>query len=351
MRCPSRELRMKLGAGFLALAVLLATASPAAAEPTEADSEFARRHYEVGLDLARAGRYEEALQEFLLAYEKSPHFAVLYNIGQAYIGLERPVEALSALERYSKEGGGEIPPDRVERINKQIAAQRARVGELRILVNVPGAAIELDGKLAGTSPMLEPLLVAPGTHLMSVTAPDRPPLVRSVTGAAGQALDLAVELAPPPPVPSAARVPEPAPRPSARPSPAPASRAPSDVKTGPNSTLRTFGYVLGGAGVVLGGAAVWHYLWNRSRYESWQAEDSALDAERVPGDRFARQQANNELSTSIDRAEPVTVALALSAVGCLAAGTTLVVMNRGHTSVRPTLEAHSGFRLGVRGEW
>jgi tetratricopeptide (TPR) repeat protein len=339
---------MKPRVGFLALALLLAASSLAAAEPTEADSEFARLHYEDGLQLARAGRYEDALQEFLLAYEKSPHFAVLYNIGQTYIALKRPVEALGALERYLKEGRDEIPPDRVERVKKQIVLQRTEVGELRILVNVPGAAIELDGTLAGYAPMLEPLPVAPGTHLVSVTAPKRPPLLRSVTVAAGQALELNVELAPAPAARRAVQ-PEPGTRPSARLSSA--SRGPSAVKAAPNSTLRTLGYVLGGSGVVLGGTAVGHYLWNRSRHESWQAEDSALGAERVQGDRVARQHANNELATSIDRAESVTLALALSAAGCLAAGTTLVVMNSGHGSVQPTVAMHSGIRLGVRGQW
>jgi tetratricopeptide (TPR) repeat protein len=335
---------MKPRVGFLALALVLAASSPVAAEPTAADSEVARGHFEEGLDRAHAGRYEEALQQFLLAYEKSPHFAVLYNVGQTYIALERPLEALSALERYLKEGGDEIPPDRAARVNKQIALQRAQVGELRILVNVPGAAIELDGKLAGNAPLLEPLHVAPGTHLLSVTAPERLPILRSVTVAAGQTLDLTVELAPP-----AAPQPEPATPTSARSSSAP--RGPSDVSAAPNSTLSTLGYVLGGAGVVLGGVTVGHYLWNRSRHESWQAEDSALDDERVQGDRVARQQANNELAMSIDRAEAVTLALALSAAGCLAAGTTLVVMNRGRSTVQPTLALQAGIRLGVRGEW
>jgi predicted Zn-dependent protease len=55
--------------------------------------------------LARSHAYAEALSAFQRAYEIAPHFSVLYNIGQALIALERPTEAVAALDRYVEEGG------------------------------------------------------------------------------------------------------------------------------------------------------------------------------------------------------------------------------------------------------
>jgi tetratricopeptide (TPR) repeat protein len=351
--CALRTLRMKTYLELFIVVLVLAFGTRARAEPTEpteSERDFARDHYEQGIELARSGRYEEALQEFLLAYDKSPNYVVLYNVGQAYIGLKRPLEALAALERYVREGGDEIPPERLERTKKQIAAQRAEIGELRILVDVAGATIELDGAPLGKAPLLEPVRVMAGTHLIGVHAPDQPPLLRSVTVAPGQALDLAIELpqASEPITPA-----HPAPPAGAPPHDDSSAARASDVsRRTTSSTPVALGYVLTGAGTVLGGVAIGHYWWNRKRDASWQAEDTALHAERVSGDRDARQQANNELAHSIDRAEPVTVTLALSAGACLAAGVSLLVLHLGGASVEPALAAEAtGVRFGARGTW
>src|SRR3972149_838689 len=64
----------------------------------------ARRHYALAVELAREDSYAEALAEFRRAHALSPHFSVFYNIGQASIALDRPVEAVDALNRYLEEG-------------------------------------------------------------------------------------------------------------------------------------------------------------------------------------------------------------------------------------------------------
>jgi tetratricopeptide (TPR) repeat protein len=62
------------------------------------DRELARQHYDRGLQFAAEGDYQRALVEFLTAYDQSPNFAVLYNIGQVYVALERHDEAITALD-------------------------------------------------------------------------------------------------------------------------------------------------------------------------------------------------------------------------------------------------------------
>lgn len=305
--------------------------------------EIAHQHFNRGVELAGQGEYERALAEFQTAYERFPHFAVLYNMGQAYILLGRPIEAIDKLEQYLRDGKDQIPAPRVERTAEQIDAQRTQVAELRVAVNVPSAALELDGRPVGSAPLVAPLRVNPGTHLLSLRAPDRPALLRSVTLGAGQVLDLALEL------PSA-----PAPPALEPPAITPALSGPLDARAAvdagpPSHDLRVLGYVLGGVGVALAGSALAHYAWNRERYQDWNAEQRALGAERVDGSYDDRQNANNELSASIDRAQIVTWALALSGAACVAGGSVLIVVNTGGSE--PAAASARGVQVSVRGEW
>src|SRR5690242_12704125 len=65
----------------------------------------ARAHYARGLELAAQNGYAGALREFNEAYNISPQYAVLYNIGQAHIALGQTAEAIEALGRYLRDGG------------------------------------------------------------------------------------------------------------------------------------------------------------------------------------------------------------------------------------------------------
>jgi hypothetical protein len=327
-------------------------AGAARAETPDPDKAAALEHYDRGVELARQGHYQEALDEFSTAYEKSPNYAVLYNIGQAYIGLKKPIEALKALEQYVDDAKTEVAPERLERIKKQIAAQRAELVELRLAVNTLGAAIEVDGRPAGTAPLSGPLWLTPGTHLLVVSAPTRATLARSLNVEQGKVIDLTVELLPLPVAPrnrsaAAATVPSQA-APAAQTTPAGATHAPAP-ETSTTGTLRTVSYVLGGVGVALEVTAAVHYIWNRNRYDSWQAEDKALHAEQVTGDYQQRQSANNELATSIQGAKTVTLGLALGGGVCLASGVSLFFLSASTT--QGSAGTPSSFAVTARGTW
>lgn len=315
--------------------------TPTPPDEAAASRELARQHFNRGVELAGQSEYEAALVEFQAAYRGSPNFAVLYNIAQAYILLGRPIEAIDALEQYLREGGDQLTGERVERVAQQIDAQRIQRAELRVAVNVPSAALELDGRAVGSAPLSAPLYVNPGTHLLTVRAPDRPLLLRSVMLGAGQVLDVAFEL-PAPPAPVAPLEPQQIPAPL---EPAPVR----DTALSPRGdTLRSTSYALGGAGVLLAGATIAHYLWNHGRYERWQDENGALAGERVEGSYIERQQANNERAASIDDAERVTLGLALAAAACLTSGAVLFTIDATERAGRTSV---AGARFALRGTW
>jgi tetratricopeptide (TPR) repeat protein len=111
----------------LVLAVMLLVGRVRSARAQENPREAARWHYARGLKLAGENGYEAALQEFTRAYDLSPQFAVLYNIGQCQVALGRPTEAIDALSLYLRQGEDHVPPDRRLLVEQQIAELRSRL--------------------------------------------------------------------------------------------------------------------------------------------------------------------------------------------------------------------------------
>jgi tetratricopeptide (TPR) repeat protein len=326
-------------------------------EPTTEDAsrDAARQHYGRGIDLANQGYYSQALQEFQEAYRNRPHYAVLFNIGQAYIALQQPIEAIAALEQYLAQGQEQIPAERLRETAAQIAAVKAQTAEIVLTARPMGASVSVDGKTIGDAPIHEPIRVAAGRHLISARTPDGTEVTRELAPQAGERVTLIIE------VPSAAATSKNprgdfAVRGTAQ-SPGNSTpilgRAGSYDSTSSGSSVRvsTLGYVLGTVGAVLGAGAVGHYFWNRNRYENWKSAHAKLANDQQASDYVDREVQNNALAGSIQNASHVTVGLAVAGGALLATGITLVIVDRGR---RPTVtaEAQDGGRMvSLRADW
>jgi tetratricopeptide (TPR) repeat protein len=299
-------------------------AAPRLAHADEDPKMLARRHFDRGMELAGEGAYSEALVEFTRAHEISPHYAVLYNIGQAYVALGRPVEAVDALTRYLDQGGSEIPAERRKQVDAEILKQKARIAEVEVRTDVPGAVVSIDGKQIGRTPLAGPVRLAIGTHRIVAAVPGRPSVEQSVTVAGEERRR--VELA----IPAAAAAPSLAPAAPAQAAPA----APATRESGSGDVQRTLGFVAGAIGIGLGGATIAHYFWNKNRYDDWSAENEQLEDAKDDEDYEDRLAANNELSESIDRASVVTAGLGIGAGVILGTGIVLVVTAPGESGDR-----------------
>jgi Tfp pilus assembly protein PilF len=91
---------MTRGLGVLvALTLLLGPATPAAAQPTEADVFVAE-----GILALEDKKYEEALQHFRRALQREPdHVEALYYSGVALLAQDKPAEAVPLLERARRQ--------------------------------------------------------------------------------------------------------------------------------------------------------------------------------------------------------------------------------------------------------
>jgi hypothetical protein len=118
--------------------------------------------------LYAGAEYVLALVEFERAYQLSPNYRVLYNIGQVRIQLGRYARAFEALTQYVKEGGDTIDAERRAAVQKDIDMLAERTAKLTVRTNEPGANIQLDGVVIGVSPLAGPLIVDAGEHNIGV---------------------------------------------------------------------------------------------------------------------------------------------------------------------------------------
>ncbi len=137
----------------------VAAAQPAAA-PQKRDEAVSR--YQKGVEFFQEGDFQASLIEFKRSYELVPNFNVLFNIGQVYYQLQDYANALKTLEQYLEDGAKRIPATRRAEVEKDVEKLRARVAQVTIKVNVPGAEVLIDDVVVGTSPLSGPITVSAG---------------------------------------------------------------------------------------------------------------------------------------------------------------------------------------------
>jgi hypothetical protein len=275
--------------------VLAATLAGLVALPglarADARSE-ARKHFERAMELIDEGQMAQAVVELQRCYSIQPHHTVLYNLGQAYVTMGKPVEAVTSLERYLAEGGSAISADRRREVEQEIIRQKGRIAVLEIRGVPSGGMIRVDGKEVGAAPLPEPIRLGMGNHVVAAAAEGFRSAEQTVVlvGEDLKAVDLNLVRLPPPkvePAPPAPPTYSPVPPPQPSPAPPPVVQAPAPLAvvaepSQPGSGLRTAGVVVGLAGVLgLAGGAVCAY-----QSKSWR--DKALSQWKAYRDQDAR---------------------------------------------------------------
>src|SRR5262245_36733682 len=121
----------------LFLGGLLATCLPHGAGAQSL--EEADAHFQRGMQRVRAGDYAAAVGEFEAAERIQPHPATLYNLSQAYIRLDRAVDAVRTLREYVRVEA--IPAARRAAVERQLAELSGRVSILDVAAKPEGARL------------------------------------------------------------------------------------------------------------------------------------------------------------------------------------------------------------------
>ncbi len=182
----------------LVLAIVLLLAGPVQAEPAASPSGAARTHFERGLAYAKNAELALAAREFEAAYAQSPHYSVLYNLGQAYTALGRPVEATRAFELYLTQGGGNLDAARRDEVRALLELNSKRVGKLSLRVAQPTLRVWLDGEELSPAQRDQPIPLSAGRHTLLYADGASEPTSRPISIVAGQELALELVAAPGP---------------------------------------------------------------------------------------------------------------------------------------------------------
>ena len=207
MRAP--HVAALLALALAATATLQARADEDAKEPAgkpPASSEDASQRFKAGVSFYKDKDFPAALVEFKRAYELLPNYNVLFNLGQTARELRDYAAALTAFERYLRDGGAKIPAARRKEVGAAVDELRRKVGNLKIVTSVDGAAIVVDDVPVGVSPLAAPLVVNAGRRKVEASSSGYPPVQRMVDVASMEetrvSLDFTRSEATPTPIPT-----------------------------------------------------------------------------------------------------------------------------------------------------
>jgi len=140
---------LKTACSNLTLTCCLLFTSPSFAESAEI-SDAARAHFAQGVEALslEIPDYQTAHEKFTAAYDASPSWKILGNLGIAALNLERDGEAIEAFEQYLREGRPALEPGEIEHVEADL--NLLRKGVAWITLEVPEGSIALvDTRIAG----------------------------------------------------------------------------------------------------------------------------------------------------------------------------------------------------------
>lgn len=164
--------------GALVLAGYLAPAPTWAqpAQPSPATVDAARGSFRRGVEFLNARRFADALLAFEASYRMNPVPIVLMNMGIAHQGLHHNAEAVEYLERYLRDANTQVPPDRVREVRTTIDDLRRGLATIQLSIRPDVFTVTVDGE--NRTVLASAVLVNPGHHVVTVSAPQRRELRR-----------------------------------------------------------------------------------------------------------------------------------------------------------------------------
>jgi hypothetical protein len=300
---------------LVARAIAFLVSSSGVVHAADSQQERARAHFDRGLSLVDAKRFEEAAAEFQTAHGLRPHPLVLYNLGMAQAAARRPARAIAALSEYLATTDAERNEPRVRELRARIAELETKVGHLELELEPAQAVVRIDGRL---QPSPGVVTLDPGAHSLIVAEDGYLPQEQEVVIGEGERKTLRVRLLLKPPettsidaYPLAPQRPKPRmvsvlrvklPSNAAQPVPARTASAPLETQLATKTPTWVLG-TMAGTGVLLAAATTGLIIDNGERYSDWRKEEDAIAAERhgTPLDAplAERQRLNQERADRI----------------------------------------------------
>jgi tetratricopeptide (TPR) repeat protein len=154
--------------------------------------DLAQSHYMAGQAYYKQARYQESIREFEEAFRLSDKAALLFNIAQAYERSGNLDQTVEYLKRYLKHPDTKDQTGVEERL-KNLQERLSKTG-IQVQCDVIGAAVTVDGKTIGQTPLGQPVSVAAGSHEIKVEKVGYKVFTAFVSVVAGSIIPVAAKL-------------------------------------------------------------------------------------------------------------------------------------------------------------
>jgi hypothetical protein len=122
----------------------------------------------------------------LASFERKPDAKTAANLGRVELIAGKPRDAAEHLSFFLREAQSVSNQDR-QATEEMLAQAKAKIGTVAIQVDAQGAAVLLDGQRVGTSPLVGPVFVEPGSRRIEVRKEGFDPASTVFNVAAGSA--------------------------------------------------------------------------------------------------------------------------------------------------------------------
>jgi hypothetical protein len=196
--------------GFVSVLTL---SLPVLAQPA-AGAQDAEALFDSGLEKAKSGNCQDAILDFDASHKAEPSRGALYNLALCEHDTGKHVAAWTHFQELLpqlEQADARLPDTR-----QRIAALEQRIARVRIILaagSPAGATVTLDGAEVRAERLGTEIALAPGPHVLLVTAAGRDERRHDFTAGPGQQQTLTLEAG----VPIAPRPAGPAPAPTPRP--------------------------------------------------------------------------------------------------------------------------------------
>ncbi|MGZ3476161.1 MAG: PEGA domain-containing protein, partial [Polyangiales bacterium] len=146
----------------------VSASTSSSANDLEARREGAKTHFLAGIERMKTESWDAALAEFEAGIALYPTSNTRKNAAICLTKLARYDEALAQWQLRLKEFGPQMPPAEFDQTTKAILDLKPLVGEIKLVANVDGAKIVVDGRERGFTPMASPITVNAGTRYVRV---------------------------------------------------------------------------------------------------------------------------------------------------------------------------------------
>jgi tetratricopeptide (TPR) repeat protein len=166
---------------------------PMPARIGDAERDQARHLYDEAIQYGKRGEYRKAKASLSAAWALLKSWEIAVNLGSAEMRLGQYRDAAEHLawgirDGAVKEGEHYGPLIKAKSLLTEAAGH---VGQLKLVADEPGASIFVDDDVVGKSPLVDPLYLDPGTHVVMARPanPERASLKLEVRIQAGDALE------------------------------------------------------------------------------------------------------------------------------------------------------------------